>query len=64
MKALRELNPDNKEFSDDAVAVVSEPLNDLTDHWEEIPESTLVEIHQGNVVCKSFVPHRPESRQV
>ena len=63
VKALHELNPDYKEFSDDAVAVVSEPLNDLTDHWEEIPESTLVEVHQGNVVCKPFVPRRPGSKQ-
>jgi predicted glutamine amidotransferase len=63
VKALHELNSDYKEFSDDAVAVVSEPLNDLTDHWEEISESTLVEVHQGHVVCKPFVPRRPESKQ-
>ena len=61
--ALHELNPDYGKFSDDAVAVVSEPLNDLTDHWEEIPPSTLVEVYRGEVISRPFLPRQPESEQ-
>ncbi len=56
MGALQEINPDQKRFSPDARAVVSEPLSDLTEAWEEIPESTAVVVHRGEVERHPFAP--------
>ena len=54
MHALRELNPRFERFSEDAMVIVSEPLSDLTDYWDEIPESTTVIVRGGELlVCIS-----------
>jgi glutamine amidotransferase len=54
--ALRELNPAFEEFSDDALVVVSEPLNDLTDYWEEIAESSALVVEGATVSAMDFMP--------
>ena len=36
-------------FSDDALAIVSEPFSDLPDLWRKIPESTLLTVDSGSV---------------
>jgi len=58
MRALRELNPILEQFSEDARVVVSEPLNDLVEYWEEIPESTAVTVERGSVTTRPFTPRR------
>jgi len=60
MQALQEIYPDLKRFSPDARAVVSEPLSDLTEAWEEIPESTAVIIYRGEVERHAFEPQLPD----
>jgi predicted glutamine amidotransferase len=56
---LRAQYPDNpmlKMVSDDARLVVSEPLGDLQGAWEEVPESTCVVVHDGEVSTHPFIP--------
>ncbi len=60
MQALQEVYPDLKRFSLDARAVVSEPFTDLSDQWEEIPESMAVIIHCGDVERYAFEPRVPD----
>ncbi len=60
MTALQEINPDMKRFSPDARAVVSEPLSDLTDVWQEVPESTALVIHRGEIQTHPFAPRLPD----
>ncbi len=60
MQALQEINPDLRRFSPDARAVVSEPLSDLTDVWEEVPESTALVIHRGEIQTHPFEPRPPD----
>ncbi|MDJ0950216.1 MAG: class II glutamine amidotransferase [Alphaproteobacteria bacterium] len=59
MQALREVYPHLERFSPDARAVVSEPLSNLSDEWEEIPESMAVVIHRGEVERRAFEPQVP-----
>jgi len=59
IRALKQLNPLFERYSDDAVVVVSEPLNDVADYWEEIPESTVVVIEGNEVSTRPFKPERP-----
>jgi glutamine amidotransferase len=42
-----------------ARAIVSEPLSDLPDFWEPIPESSFVTIEDGEVHIQSFAPLAP-----
>lgn len=58
MEALQELHPGLRGLSRDIRVVVSEPFSDLTDLWEEIPESTVVIVEQGEAVPHPFVPQR------
>lgn len=41
IKALKEIFPRLAHYSDDARAVVSEPFGELSEYWEEIPESSV-----------------------
>jgi glutamine amidotransferase len=56
MDALDELHRSEGGFSPDARAVVSEPLSNLTDHWQEIPPSTVVVVERGDVTSRPFQP--------
>jgi len=60
MQALQEVYPDLKRFSLDARAVVSEPLTDLSDQWEEIPESMAAIIYRGEIERHAFEPRVPD----
>ncbi len=53
--ALRNLHPDADSFSDDARAIVSEPLSEMDD-WVAIRESTWVEVENGEVELRPFAP--------
>ena len=60
IKALRRMNPRFDRFSDDAIVVVSEPMNDVAEYWEEIPESTVLVVEGSSVRALPFKPRRPD----
>ncbi len=60
--ALRELYPSNPRLANipgDARAVVSEPLNDVSEAWIEVPESCALSVAGGEVELRSFSPRLP-----
>lgn len=62
--ALRELAPAElrgtvSAFSEDARAVVSEPLTDLKEPWKKIRESTFITVERGAVHYEPFKPQLP-----
>ena len=59
MRALQQIHHDLERFSPDTRAVVSEPLGDLTEAWEEIPDSTAVIVYRGDAVRRAFKPSVP-----
>jgi glutamine amidotransferase len=57
--SIRELYPDHPKLAEiprDGRAVVSEPLNDLTGMWVEVPESSGVIVGGGDVEVVPFEP--------
>ncbi len=56
VESLRELNP---ELPLGTYAIVSEPWSDLSDHWEKIPESTVVTVFDGTIETRAFEPQPP-----
>jgi glutamine amidotransferase len=59
IRDLRALNPTFARYSDDAIVVVSEPMNDVMDQWEEIPESTVLVVEGCEVSTRPFKPRPP-----
>ena len=59
IRALKALNPMFDRYSDDAIVVVSEPLTDVADYWEEIPESSVIVVEGCEVSQRPFRPERP-----
>ena len=57
--ALEEIHPEVGKFPQDAIAIVSEPLSDLSGVWEEIPESSLVVCGDGEREIRPFAPIDP-----
>lgn len=61
---LHELYPDDPRIAavgDGGFLVLSEPLVDLPDAWEEIPESTAIVSRHGEVAQFPFVPRAPRN---
>ena len=58
--ALRELDGGYDELPDGATVVVSEPLDNLAEHWAVVPESTLLIVERGLVVTSVFEPGQKE----
>jgi predicted glutamine amidotransferase len=54
--ALRRVDGSYEVLPDGAVVVVSEPLDELADHWEEVPESTVIVVEDGKVTSRPFAP--------
>jgi glutamine amidotransferase len=57
--AIKQLHPERprlQNLPDDVVAVVSEPLVDLEDFWEEVPESTALIAEGSAVETRPFNP--------
>ena len=54
--ALEDLHPSYGGFDKGAIAVVSEPLDGLTDHWQKIPGSTVAIVENGEVATQAFEP--------
>ena len=62
--AIRDLVPPDRrhhldKVGDDARTIVSEPFSDLPEMWQEIPESTYLQIESGKVECRDFAPAPP-----
>lgn len=59
---LHELYPDDPRITaagDDAFLVLSEPLVDLPEVWEEVPEQTAIVARAGTIMQHHFNPHLP-----
>ena len=56
LEALKEIFPELRDYSDDARAVVSEPFGELSQYWEEIPESTVFIVDGPDVETVPFTP--------
>jgi predicted glutamine amidotransferase len=56
IEALREIHPALQRFSNDARAIVSEPLSDMSEAWVRVPESSAVVIESGEVNVVPFAP--------
>ena len=56
MDVMKHNNPNLAEFSSDARAIVSEPLNDLHGEWIKVPEATAIVIDAGEVRSFPFKP--------
>lgn len=59
MVALQQINPDLQQFSADARAIVSEPLSEMQEAWEKVPESSAFVIDSGKVSVQPFTPCNP-----
>jgi glutamine amidotransferase len=60
-RVLKEQYPDIEELqtlSDEARAVVSEPLGDLVGAWNEVPESSIGIVQEGEDELRPFTPRR------
>ena len=60
ISALRQISPMFERFSEDAIVVVSEPLNEIVEYWEEIQESTVMTVDGLQVETRTFKPQRPD----
>jgi len=58
IEALRGIAPHLEDFSDDAHAIVSEPLSDLPEAWVPVPESSFLTARFGEIECQDFVPEQ------
>ncbi len=64
LSAVRDLIPPERRglldaFGEEAVTVVSEPLDDLPELWEEVPEATFLTVEKGGVTRREFAPEPP-----
>jgi glutamine amidotransferase len=53
--ALRSLHGGYLVLPEDAIVVVSEPLDELTEHWDAVPPSSFVTVHDGVATVTPFV---------
>ncbi|MEM7144145.1 MAG: class II glutamine amidotransferase [Verrucomicrobiota bacterium] len=54
--ALREIDGSYEALPDGAVIVLSEPLDELNEHWEAVPEASSLVVEDGSVTIDSFAP--------
>jgi glutamine amidotransferase len=54
--ALRDINGAYEALPDGAVIVLSEPLDEMSENWEEVPESSLLLAENGQVTVTPFAP--------
>ena len=58
LHALRTLDGGYSLLPEGAVLVVSEPLDELSEHWEEVPEASLLTVESGSVTIGHFEPEQ------
>lgn len=61
LRALQRVNPTPDLFAEGAVAVVSEPLDSVEEHWVKVPESSVLVLENGQVDIRSFHPTENQS---
>jgi glutamine amidotransferase len=54
--ALREVNGAYEALPEGSVIVLSEPLDELHEHWEAVPESALLVVEGGKTTITSLSP--------
>ena len=54
--ALRDIDGTYEPLPDGAVIVLSEPLDELNEHWEAVPESSSLVVENGQVTISPFTP--------
>lgn len=54
--ALRSIHTTYDRLPDGAVIVLSEPLDEVSEHWEEVPESCSLFVESGKVTVSPFSP--------
>ena len=59
VEALRQLDSRFERLSEDARAIVSEPLSEMTEQWVRIPESTALVVETGHIETQAFEPRPP-----
>jgi len=56
LHALHEVGHKTETLPDDGLLVLSEPLDDVSEHWEKVPESTALVIENGTAQSLAFKP--------
>jgi len=56
LAALKEFYPELDEFSDDSYAIVSEPLSEMSELWQSVPESSAVIVDSDGLSVQPFTP--------
>lgn len=59
VRHLKQLYPENAQIAgagDDSYMLLSEPLSELPGVWQEVPESTAIVVHKGDIKYVPFVP--------
>ncbi len=56
IRALRDVDGSYDPLPEGAVIVVSEPLDELSEHWEPVPEAALLLVENGEVDMRPFKP--------
>ena len=46
----------DEQLPDDALIVLSEPIDQVSEHWEEVPEATFLTVANGKVTPEPFEP--------
>ena len=54
--ALRQVDQSYETIPEGGVIVLSEPLDDLAEHWQAVPESSLVLVEEGTATISAFRP--------
>ncbi len=54
--ALHDIDGSYSPLPEGAVIVLSEPLDDLTEHWEAVGESMLLVVEGANTTLTPFTP--------
>ena len=54
--ALRDVDGVYEPLPEGAVIVLSEPLDELSEHWEAVPESSLLVVDEDNTTIRPFRP--------
>ena len=57
--ALTDLHNGYTRLANDAVVLVSEPLDDLPEHWVEVPDSTFLSVTRQGIEQHQFIPELP-----
>ncbi len=61
LHALREVHGSYETLPEGSAVVLSEPLDELAEHCEAVPESTLIVVDGGRIATQPLVLRLPDS---